>query len=47
VLNFHSYITDEKQLTVDLEKIRENIAFLLRPYFYDESINEIITEQLS
>ncbi|VDN81863.1 unnamed protein product [Brugia pahangi] len=25
VLNFHSYITDEKQLTVDLEKIRENV----------------------
>ncbi|KAM3722042.1 Hexosaminidase [Dirofilaria immitis] len=46
IVKFQQYIMNGKQLNVEIQKIRENIAILLRPYFYDESINEILNEQL-
>ncbi|KAL3997639.1 Glycosyl hydrolase 20 catalytic domain family protein [Acanthocheilonema viteae] len=47
VANLLRYVTGEKQPITILQKTRENIDVLLRPYFYEESVNEIVTELMN
>ncbi|CAG9535608.1 unnamed protein product [Cercopithifilaria johnstoni] len=46
VANLQWYITTRKQSPSYLQNTCENIGALLRPYFYEESVNEIVQEQL-
>lgn len=43
----HRHLSGKERLTGDLETIWKNIRILLKPYFYDDAIDEIVGDQLN